>query len=115
MDPLSLSGTVLLLPLASALIIMLFHGPLKRVAHVISVGVATIICICALMLLAAGDHADVLLFPFLKTSNWSLPRLWFQRLTKGGYGRLTMPGWPKRQGALQSMTLVPFRRDPGVK
>jgi hypothetical protein len=26
MDPLSLSGIVLLLPLASALIIMLFHG-----------------------------------------------------------------------------------------
>jgi NADH-quinone oxidoreductase subunit L len=71
MDPLSLTGTVLLLPLASALIIMLFHSLLKRVAHVISVGVAVIIWICALMLLGVGDHADVLLFPFLKIGSFS--------------------------------------------
>lgn len=71
MDPLSLTGTVLLLPLASALIIMLFHGVLKNVAHVISTGVAVIMFLCALLFLGADDHSGLLLFPFLKIGTFS--------------------------------------------
>ena len=72
MDPLSLSGTVLLLPLASALVIMLFHRPLKNVAHFISVGVAVIMWLCSLFLLVANDNKEpLLLFPFLKIGAFS--------------------------------------------
>src|SRR6476659_9838142 len=71
MNPLSLTGTVLLLPLASALIIMLFHGVLKNVAHVISTGVSVIMFLCALVFLGANDNAGLLLYPFLKIGSFS--------------------------------------------
>lgn len=72
MDPLSLTGTVLLLPLASALIIMLFHGVLKNVAHVVATGVAVIMFGCALIFLGAEDNTTpLLLFPFLKIGGFS--------------------------------------------
>lgn len=72
MDPLSLTGTVLLLPLASALIIMLFHSVLKNVAHIVATGVAVIMFICALIFLGAENNKEpLLLFPFLKIGNFS--------------------------------------------
>ncbi len=71
-SPTTLAATILLLPLASALVIMLFHGALKSVAHVVSTGVATIIFLCALRFLGAQDNTDALtLFPFLKVGDFS--------------------------------------------
>src|SRR5258707_950841 len=71
-SPITLAGTVLLLPLASALVIMLFHGALKNVAHIISTGVATIMFLCALIFLGAKDNtAPAVLFPFLKIGDFS--------------------------------------------
>ncbi len=72
MDPLSLTGTVLLLPLASALIIMLFHSVLKNVAHIVATGVAVIMFICALIFLGAENNkTPLLLFPFLKIGDFT--------------------------------------------
>ena len=71
MDPLSLTGTVLLLPLVSALVIMLFHSVLKGVAHLISTGVSVIMFGCALIFLGANDNPGLLLFPFLKIGTFT--------------------------------------------
>lgn len=59
----TLPGTILLLPLASALAILLLHGLLKNVAHFISCAVAVIIFVLALKLLGAPDDAKATLFP----------------------------------------------------
>ncbi|TLD69758.1 NADH-quinone oxidoreductase subunit L [Phragmitibacter flavus] len=65
----SLTGTILLLPLMSALTIMLAHGLLKNVAHVISTGVALIILVASCMLLGADD-ATFPLLPFLNVGDF---------------------------------------------
>ncbi|MEZ0387378.1 MAG: NADH-quinone oxidoreductase subunit L [Verrucomicrobium sp.] len=71
MDPISLTGTVLLLPLASALVIMLFHGLLKNVAHIVSTGVAVIMFGCALIFLGAKDAPDnMVLYTFLDVAGF---------------------------------------------
>ena len=68
MDPHSLTGIILLLPLASALAILLFHGVLKKSAHLLSTAVSVIICLCAVKMLGAED-GPVPLFPFLDIGN----------------------------------------------
>src|SRR5438552_16055830 len=72
MDPLTLTGLMLLLPLASALVILLFHGLLKNVAHVVSTATAVIIFICALMLLGAKDNPRLLLMPFIEIGKFTI-------------------------------------------
>ncbi len=56
---------MLLLPLASALVILLFHGALKNIAHLLSTLVAIVIFVCSLMLLGAKDAVELPLFSFL--------------------------------------------------
>ncbi len=64
MNPLILPGIMLLLPLASALVILLFHGALKNIAHLLSTLVAITIFGCSLMLLGAKDALELPLFSF---------------------------------------------------
>jgi NADH-quinone oxidoreductase subunit L len=65
--PTTIPGIVLVLPLVSALIIMLGHRVLKNVAHIIATGVAFIMLGCAFIFLGAQDNKDAIaLFPFLK-------------------------------------------------
>lgn len=64
MDPHSLTGLLLLLPLASALAILLLHSVLKKSAHIISTAISVILFVCAVKLLGADD-ATFTLFPFL--------------------------------------------------
>ncbi|MEI6535773.1 MAG: proton-conducting transporter membrane subunit, partial [Verrucomicrobiaceae bacterium] len=64
MNPLTLPGIMLLLPLASALVILLFHGMLKNIAHLLSTLVAITIFVCSLMLLGAKDALELLLMSF---------------------------------------------------
>ena len=71
MDPHSLTGVILLLPLASALTILLFHGMLKKSAHLLSTAVSVIICLCAVKILGADDGA-VPLLPFLNIGDLHL-------------------------------------------
>lgn len=72
MEPISLTGTVLLLPLASALVILLFHGLLKNVAHLVSTGVSIIMFGCALIFLGAADQPNgLLLYEYLKVGTFS--------------------------------------------
>ncbi|QIF04786.1 NADH-quinone oxidoreductase subunit L [Roseimicrobium sp. ORNL1] len=67
LSPETLSGVVLLLPLASAVVITLLHGVLKNTAHLISTGVSIIMFLCALIFLGANDNKEPLvLYPFLK-------------------------------------------------
>lgn len=66
MDPHSLTGIILLLPLASALTILLFHGLLKNIAHLVATAVSITIFICALIFLGAADNPGLQLLPFLK-------------------------------------------------
>ena len=54
MEPMTLASMMLLLPLASALVILLLHGVLKNTAHIISTMVSTVIWICAVLLLMSG-------------------------------------------------------------
>lgn len=70
MNPESLTGTILLLPLAAALTVMLAHGLLKNVAHIICTGVALIIFGGACILLGAED-TTVRLLPFLNVGDFS--------------------------------------------
>jgi len=69
MNPQTLTGIVLLLPLTAALTIMLAHGLLKNIAHIISTGVAAIILVCSCMLLGAKDEF-ITLFPFLNVGGF---------------------------------------------
>jgi NADH-quinone oxidoreductase subunit L len=69
-DPATLTGMVLLLPLASAVVITLLHGVLKNTAHIISTGVSIIMFLCALIFLGAKDTPDLLLYPFLKVGKF---------------------------------------------
>ncbi len=70
-NPATLAGMVLLLPLASALLIMLLHGFLKATAHIISTGVAVVMFGISLLLLGAPDHDNIVLYPFLKVGDFS--------------------------------------------
>src|SRR5471032_914811 len=78
MEPVKLAGIMLLLPFASALVAMLFHGALKHMAHLISTLCVAVTFGCAVLLLMSGTdvgaHADesgALLFPFLKVGDFS--------------------------------------------
>ncbi|MEY4485218.1 MAG: hypothetical protein RL693_2670, partial [Verrucomicrobiota bacterium] len=70
MDQQSLPGILLLLPLSSALVILLFHGALKKIAHIVSTMVAIVMFLGALKLLGAADHDGQILYPFLKIGDW---------------------------------------------
>lgn len=75
MTPMTLASIMLLLPLASALVILLLHAALKNSAHLISTAVSVIIWGCAVKLLMT--NADVtgsagLLFPFIKIGTLSI-------------------------------------------
>ncbi len=70
-NPATLAGMVLLLPLASAVLIMLLHGFLKGTAHLISTGVAVVMFVLALMLFGAENNDNLLLFPFLQVGDFS--------------------------------------------
>ena len=63
-----MTGIILLLPLASALSILLFHSFLKKTAHLLATSVSAIICLCALRMLSAEDGVFQL-FPFLDVGN----------------------------------------------
>ncbi|HSI65569.1 MAG TPA: NADH-quinone oxidoreductase subunit L, partial [Candidatus Saccharimonadia bacterium] len=65
-DPATLTGMVLLLPLASAVVITLLHGVLKNTAHIISTGVSIIMFLCALIFLGAKDQDQLLMYPFIQ-------------------------------------------------
>lgn len=69
MNPESLTGIILLLPLAAALTVMLAHGLLKHVAHVICTGVSLIILLASVKLLGAED-ATFSLLPFLQVGDF---------------------------------------------
>ncbi len=71
MDHQTLPGILLLLPLTTALVILLFHGALKKVAHLVSTMVAVVMFGCAVSLLGA-DNSEVIhpLYSFLKIGNW---------------------------------------------
>jgi NADH-quinone oxidoreductase subunit L len=70
-SPETLTGVVLLLPLASAVIITLLHGVLKNTAHLISTGVSIIMFLCAVIFLGAKDSVDPLvLYPFIKVGGF---------------------------------------------
>ena len=78
MDPIKLAGIMLLLPFASALVVMLFHGVLKNIAHLISTLSVGVTFVCAVLLLMSGadvgahaDEAGALFFPFLKVGDFS--------------------------------------------
>ncbi len=71
MNPQTLAGTILLLPLCSALLILLLHGLLRNIAHVISTGVSIIIFVCSLILLGAEDSPGELILPFLNVGDFS--------------------------------------------
>lgn len=62
----TLPGFILLLPLASALAILLLHGLLKNVAHLISTAVSIIIFVGALMLMGHATEAKATLFPIFE-------------------------------------------------
>jgi len=70
MDPQTLTGIALLLPLFSAAAILLFHGALKSVAHIISTAVSVIIFICALIMLGAADNPGLQLVSFLNVGDF---------------------------------------------
>ncbi|RBP36400.1 NADH-quinone oxidoreductase subunit L [Roseimicrobium gellanilyticum] len=69
-SPETLTGMVLLLPLASAVVITLLHGVLKNTAHLISTGVAVIMFLCALVFLGAKDQDRLLMYPFLQVGDF---------------------------------------------
>jgi NADH-quinone oxidoreductase subunit L len=75
MEPMTLASMMLLLPLASALAILLLHGLLRSTAHLISTMVSVVIWVCAVLLLTHGNdvtgHAG-LLFPFLQIGSFSV-------------------------------------------
>lgn len=76
-----LPGIVLLLPLASALVIMLFHSPLRTIrisAPTLSTLSVIVTFVCSVMLLMPGkdiggapDESGALLFPFLKVGDFT--------------------------------------------
>lgn len=69
-NPHTLAGLILLLPLLSALTILLAHGVVRGFAHVISTGVAAIIFAASCLLLGAED-VTFRLFPFLEIGDFS--------------------------------------------
>jgi NADH-quinone oxidoreductase subunit L len=69
-SPETLTGVVLLLPLASAVVITLLHGVLKNTAHLISTGVSVIMFLCALIFLGAKDQDRLLMYPFLQAGEF---------------------------------------------
>ncbi len=75
MQPMTLASIMLLLPLVSALVILLLHSALKNTAHLISTTVSVIIWVCAVKLLMSnGDVTGSagLLFPFIKLGTFSI-------------------------------------------
>ena len=75
MNPHTLASMMLLLPLAAALVVLLFHGALKGIAHIISTLTAVAIFVCSVLLLM--NSTDVtgtagLLFPFIKIGTFSI-------------------------------------------
>jgi NADH-quinone oxidoreductase subunit L len=71
MDPHSLTGITLLLPLASALTILLLHSVLKNTAHIIATGVSIIIFGCSLLLLGAPEQeTSIKLLNFLSIGDF---------------------------------------------
>ena len=75
MNPHTLASMMLLLPLAAALVVLLFHGALKGIAHIISTLTAVTIFICSVLLLMNGTDVtgpDGLLFPFIKIGSFSV-------------------------------------------
>lgn len=74
MDQQTLPGILLLLPLSSALVILLFHGALRKIAHLVSTLVAIVMFGCAVKLLGADDNTVFHpLYSFLKIGDsWSV-------------------------------------------
>ncbi|CAN5899281.1 NADH-quinone oxidoreductase subunit L [soil metagenome] len=70
MDQQTLPGILLLLPLSSALVILLFYGALKKIAHLISTLVAIVMFCAAVIMLGAENHDGMILYPFLHIGVW---------------------------------------------
>lgn len=71
MSTYSLAGTILLLPLCSAITLLLFHGTIKKVAPIIGTGVSIILFILSLMFLKVPDTVIAPLFEFIRVGDFS--------------------------------------------